>query len=94
MRLPKNKNLVGCFGGELVSLRCGNSEQKVLVILMEYCPNGTLFDLMEKREGKGFVEKEVLKVAQSVLEGLRALHQTGTYHQDVKIENVIIGEDG
>lgn len=22
------------------------------------------------------------------------MHQTGTYHQDVKIENVIIGEDG
>jgi serine/threonine protein kinase len=33
-------------------------------------------------------------VAQSVLEGLRALHQSGTYHQDVKIENVIVGEDG
>ena len=94
LTLPKDKHIVGCFGGELVTLRNGTNELKVLVILMELCPNGTLFDLLEKREGKGFTEKEIVVVAQSVLEGLRALHQTGTYHQDVKIENVIVGEDG
>ena len=49
LKLPKNKHIVGCFGGELVTLRSGSNELKVLVILMEYCPNGTLFDLLEKR---------------------------------------------
>jgi AP2-associated kinase len=38
-----------------------------MVILMEYCPNGTLFDLLEKREGKGFAEKELVQIAHSVL---------------------------
>lgn len=76
-----------------MTIRSGNTENKVLVILMEYCPNGTLFDLLEKRENKGFTEKELLQIAFSILEGLKFVHQTGCYHQDVKIENVLIGED-
>ena len=60
---------------------------------MDYCPNETLFDLLSKREHKGFTEKELLQITQSILEGLKAVHQTGLYHEDVKIENVLIGED-
>jgi hypothetical protein len=48
---------VNCFGGELVTLRNGNIDNKVWIILMEYCPNGTLFDLLTTRENKGFSEK-------------------------------------
>jgi serine/threonine protein kinase len=29
----------------------------------------------------------------SILEGLKAIHQIDTFHQDVKIENVLVGED-
>ena len=49
--------MIQCHGGELVTLRAGNVENKVLVILMEFCPHGTLFDQLEKREHKGFSEK-------------------------------------
>lgn len=47
-------------------LRNGNVENKVLIILMEYCPHGTLFDLLESREKKGFNEKELLIITQSI----------------------------
>jgi hypothetical protein len=33
---------------------------------MEYCPNGTLFDLLETRENKGFSEKELVTIAYSI----------------------------
>ena len=52
---------------------------------MEYCPNGTLFDLLTSRENKGFAEKELLQIAYSILDGLKNIHQIGFYHQDVKI---------
>ena len=84
---------MGCYGGELVTLRNGDTENKVFVILMEYCPNGTLFDLLTERENKGFNEKELLMIAYSILEGLKNIHKAGVYHQDVKIENVLVGED-
>lgn len=67
MKFPKNKHIVECFGGELVTLKNGSHEIKALVILMEYCPNGTLFDLLEAREDKGFSEKELLQICQSIL---------------------------
>lgn len=67
MKFPKSKNIVECFGGELVTLKNGSVENKVFIILMEYCPNGTLFDLLSSRENKGFSEKELLQIAYSIL---------------------------
>lgn len=49
MKFPKSKHVIDCYGGDLVTLRQGGVENKVLIILMEYCPNGTLFDLLEKK---------------------------------------------
>ena len=34
MKLPKSKYLVGCFGGELVTLKNNSNDLKVLIILM------------------------------------------------------------
>lgn len=50
-----------------MTLKNGNVENKVFIILMEYCPNGTLFDLLSSRENKGFSEKELLQIAYSIL---------------------------
>ena len=51
--LPKCKHIVEFFGGEIVS----RDNQRVVVTLMELCDGGTLFDLLEKRENKGFTEQ-------------------------------------
>lgn len=93
MKFPKSKNLVECLGGQLVTLKNGTADVQVMVILMEYCPNGTLFDLLTSREHKGFSEKELIQITQAILTGLKSIHQVGIYHQDVKIENVLVGED-
>jgi len=34
---------------------------------------------------------ELVLITNSILEGLRSIHQAGVYHQDVKIENVLVG---
>ena len=60
---------------------------------MELCPGGNLFDMLEKREGKGIPEETVKNIAESVLTALVVLHKQGIIHRDIKIENVLIGKD-
>lgn len=61
---------------------------------MELCTGGTLFDLMVEREKTGFAEPELLKIMEGVAKGIRAVNFSGYVHRDIKIENVLIGNDG
>ena len=36
---------------------------------------------------------EALKVYESMVEGLNSMHQVNVFHQDIKTENILIGED-
>lgn len=69
------------------------NSRTVVVTLMELCPGGNMFDLLEKREGKGIPEETVKNIAESVLKGLVVLHKEGIIHRDIKIENIIVGKD-
>lgn len=40
--LPKSKNVVEYFGGDIIS----RDGQRVVITLMELCDGGTLFDLL------------------------------------------------
>ena len=51
--LPKNDFIVKYHGGDIIS----RNGQKVVITLMELCDGGTLFDLLEKKENKGFTEE-------------------------------------
>ena len=65
--------------------------------LIEYCPNGTLFDLIESKCQIGLNgitdEQELYKVLNDVANGLRILHQNQIAHRDIKIENILKGSD-
>lgn len=52
---------------------------------MELCPGGTLYDYLEKMEGKGISEAVLRKIAESILKGLKVIHEAGFAHRDVKI---------
>lgn len=57
-------------------------------ILMDFCPNGDLEHYMKKQNvDLGLVCKQVLL-------GLRDLHCSGKVHRDLKLQNVLIDEDG
>ena len=57
-------------------------------ILMEYCPNGDLLQLVEN------TRPDLLKIGTHVLYGLKDLHRCGKVHRDLKPENVLIKENG
>ncbi|GAB2797745.1 serine/threonine-protein kinase [Streptomyces daliensis] len=61
-------------------------------IVMELVRGETLADLLD-REG-ALPEREAARIALPVLEGLRAAHERGVLHRDVKPANVLLGRDG
>ncbi|MDO4160455.1 MAG: FHA domain-containing serine/threonine-protein kinase [Prevotellaceae bacterium] len=56
--------------------------------LMEFCPKGDLSKLIGKDLSK------LPRYARDILEGLYALHSEGKIHRDLKLENVLIRENG
>ncbi|MCA6491873.1 MAG: protein kinase, partial [Chitinophagaceae bacterium] len=60
-------------------------------ILLEFCGNGTLFDLMASymQKGQRFSEEEILVLLRSISSCLVALHSLGIIHCDFKIENLL-----
>ncbi len=61
-------------------------------IIMEYVPSTTLADLIEAH-GPVPLE-EVSRIGRGVIAALRAAHQAGILHRDVKPANVLLAEDG
>lgn len=89
-KLKASPNLVKFYAGDVVKESAGKS---TVIILMELCPNGTLFDQLVCKEETGFTEAELIKIIESVAKGILAVHNSGYFHRDIKIENVILGKD-
>ncbi|XP_053387696.1 BMP-2-inducible protein kinase-like isoform X2 [Mercenaria mercenaria] len=66
-----------------------------VLILMQYC-RGTVIQLMNDRIGQGLGEREILRIFCDVSEAVSRLHhcQTPIIHRDLKLENVLISDDG
>ena len=67
-------------------------------ILLEFCPHGTLFDVIEEKCKMGLQgitdENELVKILYDVSNGLKFLHSKKIAHSDIKIENILKGNDG
>lgn len=74
----------------------GGKMKKKLVIIMEYCDGGNLFQLVEKCiQLKRLVgEEDLWKIIIQVLRGLEHLHQNQIMHRDIKSTNVFLFTDG
>jgi len=68
-----------------------NNGRRTFYILLEFGPNGTLFDLMKTYLDKKqrFSEEEILGIFKVVNEGLVELHSHQIIHCDIKIENLL-----
>ncbi|KAI9735644.1 MAG: hypothetical protein M1834_001660 [Cirrosporium novae-zelandiae] len=64
-----------------------------LWIVNEYCPGGSLHTLMRATGGK-LKEKYIIPVARELAEALKAVHEAGVIHRDVKAANILVCEDG
>lgn len=63
-----------------------------LHLVMEYASGGSLLSLIQT-QGK-MNEKAAKQVIASVTSGLKALHEKGIVHRDVKLDNILIGGNG
>ena len=67
-----------------------------VLLLMEYCSHGGLIDFLNTRLHNRLRESEVLKIMSHVCQGVAAMHrqEPPLIHRDIKIENVLISENG
>ncbi|PNX76356.1 mitogen-activated protein kinase kinase kinase 3-like protein, partial [Trifolium pratense] len=62
-------------------------------IFLEYAARGTLFDQLKNYGGK-LPETLVRCYTRSILEGLKYVHENDFVHCDVKLQNILVFEDG
>ena len=63
---------------------------KCLYIILEYCPHGDLFNIL-KNGGLGL--NLTLFLFHQIFSALKYCFETGCSHGDLKLENILIGED-
>jgi len=63
-------------------------------LVMEYCPHGDLQQLLLAEGSPGLELGRIVKIAAEVTLALEHLHSRGIAFRDLKLENVVLGQDG
>jgi serine/threonine protein kinase len=61
-------------------------------LLLEFCAQGELYQIMRTRKGRRFPEALACKYFLQVAEGLRYLHSKKIVHRDIKPENLLVND--
>jgi hypothetical protein len=71
-------------------------EGDLTFMVMEYCPNGTLFDLMARasQQGKPIEPDYAASLVSQIAMALDFAHQHGIIHRDIKPSNILFAKDG
>ena len=75
----------------IVKLYSYHEDKDNYYMIMEYIPNGTLFQIIQKM--KGLTEKTAFQYFIQVACAIYFLHSNGLAHRDIKPENILIGND-
>lgn len=71
--------------------------QEYVVLILEWCENGDLFNYMCKYskpdQNPSVSFKDILHFSLEIAEGLHYLHQQGIGHCDLKLENLLLNEE-
>uniref|UniRef100_A0A2M3ZHI5 Putative catalytic domain of cyclin g-associated kinase-like protein n=1 Tax=Anopheles braziliensis TaxID=58242 RepID=A0A2M3ZHI5_9DIPT len=91
--LSGHKNIIGYIDHSINAK--GSSGVHEILLLMPYCKTN-LLTLMNARLATGFSEPEVLQIFCDVAEAVARLHQCQTpiIHRDLKVENVLLSDQG
>mmetsp|Transcript_2012 Transcript_2012/g.5431 ORF Transcript_2012/g.5431 Transcript_2012/m.5431 type:complete len:791 (-) Transcript_2012:683-3055(-) len=63
-----------------------------LILLLEFCPGGDMFDQLYRH--KKFSVQDVSIYIMQVLLPIEYMHKQGIVHRDLKLENILVAEDG
>lgn len=90
-RLFSHPNILGLTAHTFVD-RGGKSEAW---LLLPYVSKGSLWSVLEKLRDKGsaLAERRVLNILHGICSGLKAMHDRGYSHRDLKPTNVLLEED-
>lgn len=90
--LSGHKNIIRFVESSITP--ASNNVYEVL-LLMQYC-KGTVIQFMNDRISLGLSEREILRIFCDVCEAVSRLHhcQTPIIHRDLKLENLLIADDG
>lgn len=93
-RLRGNKHIVSYIDSH--ASRLSSSNEYEVFLLMEYCENNGLIDLMNTRLVHKLTEPEILSIMYEVTIGVAMCHHLSPplIHRDIKIENVLIDAAG
>jgi AP2-associated kinase len=85
--LPNHPSLVRFYESAVVTER-GN---KVVLILQEYCGNGTLHEIINRFKQRLSLKK-ILIIFHQLCQGVKALHDSSPSitHRDIKVENALL----
>jgi len=85
-KIPQHKNVVTVHGVM--------EDDAFLYTVMEPCQGGDLFQLSRKlpRDDVVLMDQKLRRVMTSVLSALEHLHAQGWVHNDVKLENFVLGQ--
>jgi len=70
----------------------GESEKNISFVLMELAPHGDFFDMVMTHQ-ISFNDKLIRTYFHQLIEGLEYLHSEGVAHLDIKLENLLVGEN-
>lgn len=62
-----------------------------LLIVMEYCPGGDLYDYVQSK--RRLPEEEARKLFLQIIKGLYWCHKQGIVNRDIKLDNILMTED-
>jgi len=84
LRMLKHKNVIRLYE----TFKAKN----LLIIVLELCGGGNLLDYIKKRKT---IAEPVAKIAfKQILEAVAYCHSKGITHRDIKLENILINEEG
>ncbi|KAK8882413.1 hypothetical protein M9Y10_045055 [Tritrichomonas musculus] len=75
----------------VVEFRGVFQDDNYVYILLEFCPNGTVLDMLKRH--MPFDEATASNVAKQVLQALVYLHKNRVIHRDLKLQNFLLGTD-
>ncbi|CCH44303.1 hypothetical protein BN7_3865 [Wickerhamomyces ciferrii] len=90
-KLASNKYVVKYYDSNAQKLDDGTYE---VLLLMEYCPNKSLLDLMNQHLKTKLSVAQILKIMYEISIAVSAMHSVNLIHRDLKVENVLINADG